>query len=171
MTRSICQLEHNSCEYNGLCVPTDDRIDLKGFTCFCQEDHSGERCERKINRIDIRVNEEIRSRTSLLLIHFITAFDRSEHERGTLLKKVAYDQKMITVYIAQPFHLLFVQIPKQDYYLTIFREKLTYSSYIQTEIQSKKRCFPMNQLLNDTVRQYEYFQRVKYYPLLCRKNI
>ncbi|CAF1380778.1 unnamed protein product [Adineta ricciae] len=171
MTRSICQLEHNSCEYNGLCVPTDDRIDLKGFTCFCQEDHSGERCERKINRIDIRVNEEIRSRTSLLLIHFITAFDRSEHERGTLLKKVAYDQKMITVYIAQPFHLLFVQIPKQDYYLTIFREKLTYSSYIQTEIQSKKRCSSINQLLNDTVRQYEYLQRVKYYPLLCRKNI
>ncbi|UJR06788.1 hypothetical protein I4U23_011075 [Adineta vaga] len=172
LKHSICQVKtNNSCEHNGICIPKDDRIDLKEFTCFCPEDYSGKRCEIRNSRVDIQLNEEIRSITSLLLIHLITAFHYAEHERRTLLKKLSPNQKILTIYMTKPFHLVFVQIPNQFYYLTILREVYQPSEYIRTEIQMKKRCFSSNQLLNETQQHYDYFRQVKYYPLLCRKNL
>ncbi|CAF4947520.1 unnamed protein product, partial [Rotaria socialis] len=53
LNHSICQLSHNPCQHNDICVPNDDRIDLKGFTCICSQDYSGPRCENINNRIDI----------------------------------------------------------------------------------------------------------------------
>ncbi|UJR07008.1 hypothetical protein I4U23_011297 [Adineta vaga] len=177
---SYCHLKHsscqtktnNSCEHNGVCIPVDDRISLTEFTCFCPEDYSGKRCEIENTRIDIYLNEEIRSITSLVLIHFITSFNHGEHERRTLLRKISFNQKILTVYNTKSFHILFVQIPNKYYYLTILREVFHPSEHIRTEIQLKKRCFSIDQLiLNETFQQYEYLRRVKYYPLLCRKNL
>ncbi|CAF0732950.1 unnamed protein product [Adineta steineri] len=168
---SICQLSNNPCQYGGRCIPTDDRIDLTTFTCLCPEDYSGERCENKNNQIDIRLDETIISITSFVLLHFITAFENAEHQRITLLKKIPFDKETVTIHVTQPFHILFVQIPKQYYYLAVLREKLILSEHVFTEIQPKQRCLSIDELDNSTVSQYEYLQRVKYFPLLCRQHL
>ncbi|UJR18085.1 hypothetical protein I4U23_004985 [Adineta vaga] len=169
---SMCQTtSNNSCEHSGVCIPSDDRMNLTDFTCLCPEYYSGERCQNINSRIDVHLNKDIRSSTSLVLIHFITAFDHTDHQRRTQLKKISYNQKILTIYATQPFHILFVQIPNQYYYLTVLREVFQPAEHISTEIQLKKRCFSIDQLLNETFQQYEYLRRVKYYPLLCRKNL
>ncbi|CAF4339923.1 unnamed protein product [Rotaria sp. Silwood2] len=171
LTHSICQLPNNPCQHNGLCVPTDDRINLKAFTCFCSEGYSGKLCENKNNQIDIRLDETTVSITSLLLLHFITTFEDAEHERITVLKKIPFDQNILTINVQQPFNILFVQIPNQYYYLTVLREVFKPSEYIYTEIQPQQRCYSINDLLNTTFLEYKYLRRVKYYPLLCRENL
>jgi hypothetical protein len=170
LKHSICQLSNNPCQNNGFCIPNDARISLTTFTCLCPEGYSGEHCQNKNTRIDIRLNEIIISSSSLVLIHFITSFENAEHERTTLLKKVPFDQKSLTIYVTQPFNILFVEIPNQHYYLAVLREIYIPSEHIYTEIQTQQRCSSITELLNSTLLQYEYLRRVKSYPLVCRQH-
>ncbi|CAF1206324.1 unnamed protein product [Rotaria magnacalcarata] len=87
LNHSICQLSHNPCQHNGICVPNDDRIDLKGFTCICSQDYSGSRCENINNRIEIYLRDTKIQESSLLFIHFSTAFKNVEHQRITFFEK------------------------------------------------------------------------------------
>ncbi|CAF2014150.1 unnamed protein product, partial [Rotaria magnacalcarata] len=170
LKHSICQLSHNPCQHNGICVPNDDRIDLKGFTCICSQDYSGSRCENINNRIEIYLRDTKIQESSLLFIHFITAFKNVEHQRITLLKKVPYNRHGLTLYVSQPFNILLLQIPNGSYYLGILRETFMPSEHIHTEIKSQQRCLPISTLLNNTIINSGYLNRTKYYPLLCRQN-
>ncbi|CAF3318798.1 unnamed protein product [Rotaria sp. Silwood2] len=168
LKHSICQSNNNTCQHNGLCIPTDDRISLQRFICFCTEDYSGERCEKANSEITIYLDETITAITSSVLIHFITAFQHTNHEQTTTLKKIPSSQQIITLSVAQPFNMIFFQIPNQYYYLAVLREALIPSEKIYTEILPKQRCSPIEELLNNTFLNYDYFRRVKYYPFLCR---
>jgi hypothetical protein len=168
LKHSICESSNNPCQNKGICIPTDDRIGLKDFICFCRDDYSGSRCENKNNQIDLQFNEIILFNTSLLLLHFITAFKNAEHERITQLKKIPFDDKNLTIYVTQSFNILLIQIPNRDYYLAVLREIFLPSEHIYTKISLKQRCLSIDEL-NNTIGEYEYLQRVKSYPLLCRK--
>ncbi|CAM4808908.1 unnamed protein product [Rotaria magnacalcarata] len=170
LNHSICQLSHNPCQHNGICVPNDDRIDLKGFICICPQDYSGSRCENINNRIEIYLRDTKIQESSLLFIHFSTAFKNVEHQRITLLKKVPYNRHGLTLYVSQPFNILLLQIPNGSYYLGILRETFIPSEHIHTEIKSQQRCLPISTLLNNTIINSGYLNRTKYYPLLCRQN-
>ncbi|CAF1084363.1 unnamed protein product [Adineta steineri] len=170
LKHSVCQTSNNLCQNNGICIPTDDRISSTGFTCFCPESYSGERCQNKNNRIDIHLDDKIISTTSLLL-HFITGFNDAEHERISILKKISFYQKILTIYVSQPFNILLVEIPNQYYYLVVLRQVYIPSENISVEIQSKQRCSSIDELDNNTFAQYGYFNRTKYYPLLCRQDL
>ncbi|CAF4338770.1 unnamed protein product, partial [Rotaria sp. Silwood2] len=171
LKRSICQSINNPCQHNGLCIAIDDRINLHGFICVCKEGYQGERCQYKSNQIDIRIDETILTISSSFILHYIIAFDRyTKHERMTTLKRIAFGYNTMTIYVRQPFNILFIQIPDGNYYLTVLRERYIPSEYIHTQVLPKNRCYPVFYLLNDTFRQYEYLRRVKYYPLLCRQD-
>ncbi|CAF3631381.1 unnamed protein product [Adineta steineri] len=170
LKHSVCQTPNNLCQNNGICIPTDDRISSTGFTCFCPESYSGERCQNENNRIDIHLDDKIISTTSLLL-HFITGFNNAEHERISILKKISFYQKILTIYVSQPFNILLVEIPNQYYYLVVLRQVFIPSENISVEIQSKQRCSSIDELDNNTFAQYGYFNRTKYYPLLCRQYL
>jgi len=150
LTHSICQSSTNPCQNNGICVPTDDRIGLKKFSCFCSDDYSGERCQNKNNQIDLHLDKTILFNTSLLILHFISAFSNAEHERRTVLKKIPFNEKNLTVYVTQPFNILFIEIPNQYYYLAVLREIFILSEHIYTKISSKERCSSLAEL-NDTL--------------------
>ncbi len=94
LKHSICQSSNSPCQHNGLYLPTDDRINSTGSTCFCSKDcYSGERCQNNNNRIDVGLDATIISINSLVFIHFITAFEDAEYERITLLKTIPFHKK------------------------------------------------------------------------------
>ncbi|CAF2543175.1 unnamed protein product [Rotaria sp. Silwood2] len=171
LKRSICQSTNNPCQHNGFCIAIDDRINLYGFICVCKEGYQGERCQYKSNQIDIHIDETILTISSSFILHYIIAYDRlTKHEQIYTLKKIAFGQNTMTIYVRQPFNILFIQIPDGNYYLTILRERFVPSEYIHTTVSLKNRCYPVLDLFNDTFRQYEYLRQVKYYPLLCRQD-
>ena len=169
LTRSICDLSNNPCKNNGLCIPLDDRIEMKGFTCLCPDGFSGERCENSNNRIDIHINETLLSNTTLIVLHLITAFDTAEHERRIVLKKNPLNHQNLVIFIGHAFHILLVEIPDHNYYLSILRERFIPSEYISASVQWNQRCQSLIEL-NETLSTYEYINRVKFYPLICRDN-
>ena len=171
LKKSICQPKNSPCQHNGLCIPIDDHSDLDSFICICKAGFMGERCQYKSNRIDINIDNTMTITSSSIYIHYITAFDRLQrHEQTTTLKKIAFGQSSVMIYISQPFHILFVQIPNGDYYLTITRETFIPTEAIHAGVSPKQRCPFVHDLLNDTLLRYEYITRVKYYPLLCRQH-
>lgn len=170
LKHSICQGSNNPCQHNGICVPNDNRMYLEGITCICSKDYSGPRCENSNNRIEIHLDAKQLKDSSLLFIHFVTAFENAEHERTTLLKKVPYNRPILTIYLSQPFNILLVQIPNSSYYLGVLREKHIPSEHVHTLIQSKQCCMPIERL-NNTLTNAPYLNRTKYYPLLCRQNL
>ncbi|CAF5135445.1 unnamed protein product, partial [Rotaria magnacalcarata] len=127
-------------------------------------------CENINNRIEIYLRDTKIQESSLLFIHFSTAFKNVEHQRITLLKKVPYNRHGLTLYVSQPFNILLLQIPNGSYYLGILRETFIPSEHIHTEIKSQQRCLPISTLLNNTIINSGYLNRTKYYPLLCRQN-
>ncbi|CAF4028670.1 unnamed protein product, partial [Adineta steineri] len=170
---SKCYLKHSfcqSCENYGLCIPNDNRFHLtNNFTCLCQEEFYGIRCENTKNQIDIEFNEEIIKKISLIFVHYITAFQNTKHQHTTTLKKIIYGQNTIKLFITQPFHIIFIEISKQNYYLAVLREKFIQSEYIKSKILSNQKCFYINELLNKTFQLYPLYNRIKYYPLISRQ--
>ncbi|CAF4357142.1 unnamed protein product, partial [Didymodactylos carnosus] len=118
LKHSICQLSNNPCENNGTCVPVDSRIALNSFTCSCTENFYGTRCENTKSRIDIEFDEEMIRPISTVFVHYITAFEYGKHQRTTIFKKIMFDQNTITLFVTQPFHILFVKLFNQNYHLT-----------------------------------------------------
>ncbi|CAF3966094.1 unnamed protein product [Rotaria sp. Silwood1] len=172
LKRSICQSMNNPCQHNGLCIAIDVRINLHGFICICKEGYQDERCQYKSNQIDIRIDETILTISSSFILHYIIVFDKYKNfERMTTLKKIAFGYNTMTIYVQQPFNMIFIQIPDGDYYLIVLREKFIPSEYIYTQLLLKNRCYQVFHLFNNTFRQFEHIRQVKYYPLLCRQNL
>ena len=170
LKHSICQPSTNPCENNVLCVPVDDRIALNSFIYLCAEEFYGKKCENTKNRISIEFDAEIIMSVSAVFVHYITAFEHMKHQRTTTLKKILFRQNNISVFVTQRFHILFGEIPQQNYYLAVLRERFIESEFIQTKVSSSQKCFHVDEILNATFRQYPFLRRVKYYPLLCRQN-
>ncbi|CAF1399962.1 unnamed protein product [Adineta steineri] len=170
---SKCYLKHSfcqSCENNGLFIPNDNRFHLtNNFICLCQEEFYGIRCENTKNQIDIEFNEEIIKKISLIFVHYITAFQNAKHQHTTTLKKIIYGQNTIKLFITQPFHIILIEISKQNYYLAVLRERFIQSENIKTKMLSNQKCFHTNELLNKTFQLYPLYNRIKYYPLICRQ--
>ncbi|UJR06985.1 hypothetical protein I4U23_011273 [Adineta vaga] len=171
--RFICQLNNNPCENNGLCIPTDDRINYNGFICICKEGYHGKQCQYKNNLIHINFNYKIRNNNSLLFIHYIKAFDQEiEHQRITILKKILYGYNSITIYVKQSFNIIFIQtFGDNNYYLIVLREiYFLLESSINVNLLPKQHCLSVKNHLNKTFYEYKYLHRIKYYPYLCQQN-
>ncbi|CAF3857072.1 unnamed protein product, partial [Rotaria sordida] len=170
LKHSICKKSNNPCQNNGLCIPIDDRKGLNQFTCLCNEHFYGTRCENMKNRIDIEFDDNKISMMSFVFIHFITAIENDNHQHTTILKKIIFDQNIITVFITHSFHVVFIELTNQTYYLGVLREKFIESEHIQTRILSNYQCLSINELMNNTFLNYSFIHRVKYYPYLCQQQ-
>ncbi|UJR11986.1 hypothetical protein I4U23_016164 [Adineta vaga] len=170
LKHTICQSSTNPCQNHGQCIPVDDRIALKNFTCTCKEGFLGERCENIQNRIDIEFPKKLITTISSVLIHLITIYETSNHLQNTLLKQIKYGENSVTMMTTNPFHLVFLEVFHGDFYLIVKREQFIQSESIQTKVLSNYQCMFVNKLLNDTLKSSHYLHRIKYYPLLCRQN-
>ena len=168
LKQSIC--EPNPCEHGGHCVPSDDRIASQSLTCFCKDGYFGLRCEYFSNRIVVNLDKTIISNSSFIFIYFITSFDDVEHDQSTMLKKIPIGNDSIRIYTSKPFHLLFIQLLNESFYLIIRRERFLPSEMIETEVLPKQRCSNVTDLFNSTMMELKGMQRQKFYPYLCREN-
>jgi hypothetical protein len=167
LQHTSCQSHNNLCKNNGRCIPIDDRMGKDGFMCLCAEDYMGSYCEYKSNRIDITFKTDVIP--SIIFAHFITAFEDRNHERGTIFKKVPFQQDRITLFISQLFHILFIEF-SNNFYLTVLREKSIPSEHISADIRIDNMCINVTKLLNSTILSYKTLRRLKYYQLPCLEN-
>ncbi|CAF3881803.1 unnamed protein product, partial [Adineta steineri] len=170
LTRSVCQSSNNSCENNGLCIPIDDRININDFICLCNDNFYGKRCENQItDGIYIELNEDIIQQVSIVFIHFIKAFDHSEHQHIRQIRKIKYGENTLQIHVKQQFHILFIELSKENYYLIIRQENFQKLNHVQMKLSSNQRCVSIHELINSTLQSYSYLHRIKYYPHLCRQ--
>ncbi|CAF1594144.1 unnamed protein product [Adineta ricciae] len=167
LTRQVCQSSENPCKNGGQCVPIDDRLALNNFTCLCKEEFFGDQCENVQNRIDIEFNAHKIAMDSPILIHLITIYETSNHSHSTILKQMKYGQNQLTIRTTNPFHLVFVEILQEGFYLIVKREQFIKFEHIQTKLSVNSRCTFVNELLNESSH---YLYRMKFYPQLCRQN-
>ncbi|CAF2119027.1 unnamed protein product [Rotaria magnacalcarata] len=151
LKNSICQSNNNPCQYHGTYV-FQLMIELVYIHLLV------------IVKKDIQVNDaKIKTAKSLLI------FKDSKHEQIATFNKIPFDKNCITIDGVQRFNIIFIQVPNQDYYLTVLREIFIPSEKISTKVLPKQRCSPIAEPLNDTFLNYEYLRRAKYYPLFCRQ--
>lgn len=168
LKQSIC--EPNPCQNNGICIPSDNRIDLQTFICFCKQGYYGSRCEYSSTQIILNLDETIISTSSFVYAHFVTARVDEEYDLITSIKKIPIHSNFITIRSLQSFNILFVQLKNKTYYLLVLRETPISNENISSQLLPKQRCLYFTDLLNSTIVGLEHETRLKFYPQGCRQN-
>jgi hypothetical protein len=142
---------------------------VREFICICREEYSRDQCEHRQTGIEISFDKQITIPSSLL-VHFITTQLNAEHVRRSTRKKLAFDQKSLTLYVSFTFHIAFAQT-MTDYYLIILRTQDIISMNVTSNILPSHRCLPIDQVLNKTIANRHLLRRMKYYHLPCAKQL
>jgi hypothetical protein len=154
-----------------MCLATDARFSEKSdksFICICPDDYSGDRCQHRNSRIDIKFSAEIIDSSSSLSVHIITANGKKAHTRTTILSRINFYQTHVRLFTPIEFHIIFAQI-FQHYYLISLLSDYIPSRNVSSEIRSSQRCLPIDELFDATITNYHSLRRAKYYHQACRK--
>lgn len=156
----------DTCKNNGSCIVTHVSFSEQSFICICSQQFYGDRCEK--SKTEVKIFFEGMEITSHLVIYIITAVNQQKPTQKVMLKKLNLFQKYAVVYIADSFHMVFVEI-KWTYYLIVAQQ--SQRSHISTSISTTQRCAPMNEFLNSTLRALQRIRRIKYYHKVCQTQI
>ncbi|CAF1221605.1 unnamed protein product [Adineta ricciae] len=170
LTTSVCQAQKmNLCENNGQCIP-DDQHDHseKRYTCICPKGSSGDRCAISDTNITISFHPDI-SPSQAMLIHFIRVMNEAPPVRTTTLKTISINKESVTIYWSHPFHLIFIEFPKHDYYLTAVQLNNERSAQLKHQIHPSDRCPHVSKLFNRTIAEHQLIRRIKYYHVPCQQ--
>ncbi|CAF1279338.1 unnamed protein product [Adineta steineri] len=172
ITNSICQNNDSStCNNHGKCVPSDEyRTSQRPFTCICSKGFSGDQCEIEENKIILSFNKDIKLSQSLF-IHFIEVRNKDTPLRITTHQTIPFIQHdSLIIKWSRPFHIVFIELSKQNYYLTSVEKIYNQSSTITKLIQSSDRCYHISELFNETIFKFHLLRRIKYYHLPCQNS-
>ena len=171
-----CLLRHKVCSANdtcrngGSCIPNDEFTPFaEKFTCICPKGYIGKRCETIENGILLSFEPDIIS-TQSIFIHFIRVMNNDHPQRATTLRTIPFRQESLLIQWSQPFHLVFVEFPTHNYYLTLAQTTYNRSIVINNTIRVSNRCRHIRELFNDTVIQLHPLRRIKYYQIPCQRN-
>jgi hypothetical protein len=115
LTRS-CPL--NYCKNYGRCIVTNPSFDNRGYACNCPEQFGGLQCEYTKKKLEIHLNNmEI---PSYVLIHIITVYDYQQPLQKMMFQKLIIRQHIVTLYILDDFHIVFIKIGS-TYYLAVLQ--------------------------------------------------
>jgi hypothetical protein len=138
--------------------------------CICPEGFSGLRCEIVDTKIIISFEPTIEIQ-SLVLVHFIEVFNKTTpHIHTTILKKISFDKDTITVVRSGPFHIIFVELGKKSFYLTLLEAEYKYSLSISSRVMNSNRCLSITELFNASFVQMHLLRRMKYYHIPCQER-
>ena len=157
----------NKCMHGGLCVPDDERMEVATLSsCFCPATYMGNRCENLKTRIHITFADSL-DIPEFVLIHMIMIREEKDPTRSTTFRKVPIVQLSFNLYTETPFHIIYLQFNRHDYYLAILQEKNTPSTEITTQIQPSNRCPHIVELFHKTILSFVLLKRMKFYHLPC----
>ena len=165
---TVCQ--SNPCDNHGQCIPiNEDVASEKKFQCICPRGFSGELCEIADTKIIISFQQSIILPQSMI-IHFIRAMHDNQPENGTTLKTIPIVQDLITVFWSHPFHVAFVELSIDNYYLLIVQNVFNQSTIINKTINPSDRCEHISEIFNETIVNLHPLRRIKYYQLPCLRH-
>ncbi|CAF1501565.1 unnamed protein product, partial [Adineta steineri] len=165
----ICQNNKNLiCKNGGKCIPNDRyMISSKNFTCICPEGYIGDRCELDDNKIIISFEKSI-SLSESIFIHFIEVINNDEPKRSTIFQTIPVHQDFITIFWSRPFHIVFIEVPRKNYYLTFLQNVYNESTINNKMINPSDRCQYINEIFNESMAKLHLIRRMKYYHLPCQ---
>ena len=118
----ISSCTENTCQNGGACVPFDQRISMKNFTCICREGYFGMHCEYMKRKVEIWFTGGL-TIPSAIIAHVISVPDKSIAPiRITMFKRSKIDEDSISLSINFKYHMIFVEIDR-IYYLAILQEE------------------------------------------------
>ena len=169
LDNDICQSTSNATCYNGgKCVPVDELMIFdKKFFCICPKQFSGERCEVPVTKITLSFHYDIVLPQSMM-VHFIDVRNEAPPVNGSTFTTVALNEKIATVYWARLFHIAFLQLSNQFYYLITVQKTSHLSATIVKRIDPSDRCKHISEVLDERIAQSHHLRRIKYYHLPCQ---
>ncbi|CAF1539313.1 unnamed protein product [Adineta ricciae] len=164
LTDTAC--DSNPCANDGYCVSTDLRLATRNtFTCVCLEGYYGDRCEHTAGQIIIAFQDL--AVPANIFLHLITVHVKANYSRFSMLKKIPFEQEIVTFHTNQPFHIGFVQY-NENYYIAIVQEIYNSSVPLSTTIAPSQRCIPIEELFNKSFVQTHLLRRIKSYHVPCK---
>ena len=169
LKNNVCR--SNPCQHASQCIATD-----QSFFCICTEGFTGLLCEHRGTKVEFVFAKNIHIPPAVF-VHFIqipllAIYDNTipsvELIRTTMIAKIRFDHNYTFLYYENSFHLIFVQFD-EHYYLALLQHHYQRVEYLVTMIRPEHRCRNVGELLDDPIRSYPRWHRVKYYPSLCRK--
>jgi hypothetical protein len=168
LVNTVCQTNDKpTCRNAVQCIPTDDYIvSNQKLVCICSKGFTGDLCDLPDNKLILSFSKDIVPSQSIF-IHFIEVIKNDAPVRATTLRTIPVIQDSVTIYWSRPFHLVFIEISNQTYYLTVFEKTYNRSSIIIKTINPSDRCRHISELFGKTFVQLHLLRRIKYYHLPC----
>ncbi|CAF1356637.1 unnamed protein product [Adineta steineri] len=173
---SRCLLQNNICQSNlcyngGTCVPSDKYMTSnKTFYCLCSKGFSGDRCEISDTEIILSFQRNIKLSQSFI-VHFIEIINNASPKNGSTFKIIPVQKNTINIYWKYPFHIAFMQLSHNDFYLIIVQKIYNRSLTFEKVINPSDRCKHINEILNETIVQLPLLRRIKYYHVPCQQTL
>ncbi|CAF1455961.1 unnamed protein product [Adineta ricciae] len=164
-----CQ-QNRTCENNGQCIPKNEySLSTRTFTCICPDGFLGETCEISQSKLSLTFHNDIQLPQSMI-VHFIQIVSHSEPENGTTFKAIPLDRQSVVVYWTRPYHIAFVELFTNNYYLITVRSIPDSSSTLEKTLTPSDRCIHIKEYFNETFSQLHLIRRIKYYHLPCQQR-
>ncbi|CAF3636743.1 unnamed protein product [Rotaria sordida] len=158
-------IKKNICKNGGTYIPINDDNSNNNFQCICTEYFTGPTCEQSRRKLEISLGDIDQS--SHIFIHLITVNSKAQLTRTTIVKKISIDQRYVSFNLTIEFHLVFIEV-NNDYYYLIY-SSLNNNLSIIKRIHSSDRCPSYEELFNLTMINWHPLRRVKYYHDVCNK--
>ncbi|UJR24120.1 hypothetical protein I4U23_027087 [Adineta vaga] len=170
----IYQDSCNICQNGGQCIVMDEyEISLKKYICICPKGYSGDQCEQIQTKFEILFNKNENLYPSIF-IHFIEIKKNDFPIRTTTIQRTRIGQNFLSFYWSLPYHIVFIELldkeGNKNYYLISIQKKYQSSLIIKKSINSFDQCLNINELLNETIMNYHFLRRIKYYHLPCQRS-
>ncbi|CAF3771270.1 unnamed protein product [Rotaria sordida] len=153
------------CKNGGTYIPINDDNSNNNFQCICTEYFTGPTCEQSRRKLEISLGDI--DQPSHIFIHLITVNSKAQLTRTTIVKKISIDQRYVSFNLTIEFHLVFIEV-NNDYYYLIY-SSLNNNLSIIKRIHSSDRCPSYEELFNLTMINWHPLRRVKYYHDVCNK--
>ena len=171
ITDSICGKNSNTtCDNGGQCVPYKDYfLASKNYICICRKGFRGKRCEHSDQQILISFDDTILL-SFTMLVHFVEILPNNWPKSGLTVQNIPLQTKSVSIRWARPFHVAFVDLFDQNYYLLLVQDRFNQSSNIIKTIGIQDRCKHFSELFNHSFAQLHLLRRIKYYHLACQNQ-
>ena len=162
------------CLNSGRCIPTDEYLqeNQQPFRCICPRGFTGDRCELQQTQLTISFGPHLIDHLSQsMLVHFIQAFSDRRHENITTFKNIPFNFSSVSIFWSHPFHIVFVEFHRHQYYLAFVRSVFNQSEVkMRTTIRSSDRCPHIRELASSKLVNSHLLYRIKFYHTLCQSN-